>query len=319
LGNDIDSDNDGSNLTYSLLNGPAGGSAAISGTTLTVNPGAAFQALALGQTSTYELQVQATDVHGASAVNTVTVTVTGVNDAPTLAAAAVGITEDGAAATVDLAALGDDVDSDNDGTNLSYALLNGPAGGSAAISGTTLTVDPTTAFQQLAVGETTRFDLQVEATDVHGAKAVNTVAVTVTGVNDAPTLAGAAVGITEDGSSASVDLAALGDDIDSDNDGTNLSYALVNGPAGGSAAISGTTLTVDPGLSFQQLAVGEQLSFDLQVEATDAQGAKAAEHRGRDRHRRERCAHDHGRHDSADGGWPAGTAGSLLPGQRCRQ
>ncbi len=380
LGADIDSDNDGSNLTYTLLNGPAGGSAAIIGTTLTVNPGAAFQALALGQTSTYELQVQATDVHGASAVNTVTVTVTGVNDAPTLAGTAVGITEDGSSASVDLAALGDDVDSDNDGTNLSYALLNGPAGGSAAISGTTLTVDPATAFQQLAMGETASFDLQVEATDVHGAKAVNTVAVTVTGVNDAPTisgvtitlmedgqpahqdlsylandvdsddalpqfmqysilsgpdegvaqiggtvlsvttgydyqwlalgqtvtdevqvqvmdshgatdsatvtlvisgandaptLAGAAVAISEDGAAATLDLSALGADVDSDNDGSNLTYSLLNGPAAGSAGISGTTLTVDPSTAFQSLAAGQTSQYTLQLQATDAHGATA--------------------------------------------
>jgi len=275
LGDDVDSDNDGSNLTYSLLNAPAGGSAGVSGTTLTVDPGAAFQSLALNQTSTFDLQVKATDAHGASAQNTVKVTVTGKNDDPTLAAGAVSVTEDGSAMTVDLSALGDDVDSDNDGSNLVYSLLNAPAGGSASISGTTLVVNPDVAFQSLAKGDTTSFDLQVQAKDAHGATAVNTVTVTVTGVNDAPTLAAAAVGVTEDGAAVTLNLAALGDDVDSDNDGSNLTYSLLNAPAGGSASISGTTLTVDPGTAFQALALGQTSTFDLQVQATDAHGASA--------------------------------------------
>ncbi|MDP2286740.1 MAG: VCBS domain-containing protein, partial [Pseudohongiella sp.] len=148
-----------------------------------------------GQTTSFDLKVRATDAHGATADNKVTVTVTGVNDAPTLAADVLAASEDGSSVSLDLSSLGADVDSDDDGSTLTYALLNTqeadaknatPAAGTASISGTTLTFDPGSDFQSLAAGQTTSFDLKVRATDAHGATADNTITVTVTGVNDAP-------------------------------------------------------------------------------------------------------------------------------------
>ncbi|MDP3515955.1 MAG: VCBS domain-containing protein [Pseudohongiella sp.] len=293
LGADVDSDNDGSSLIYSISSAPAEGNASISGTSLSFNVGSAFQDLAVGQTRQITVGVTATDAHGASATNNVVITVTGTNDAPTLAAGALGATEDGAAVTLSLAALGADVDSDDDGSTLTYTLLNTqaadsknvtPAAGAASISGTTLTFDPGSDFQSLAAGQTSSFDLKVRATDAHGATADNTVTVTVTGVNDAPTLAADVLAASEDGSSVSLDLSALGADVDSDDDGSTLTYALLNTqdadsknvtPAAGAASISGTTLTFDPGSDFQSLASGQTTSFDLKVRATDAHGATA--------------------------------------------
>jgi hypothetical protein len=50
----------------------------------------------------------------------------------------------------------------------------------------------------------------------------------------------------------------LGDDVDSDDDGTTLSYAITGTLVSeGSASILGTTLTFDPGSDFQDLALGE--------------------------------------------------------------
>ena len=222
LGSDVDSDDDGSTLTYSVTGQPTEGSASISGTTLTFDPGSDFQDLALGETRDVTIQVTAEDAHGATAVNTVTVTVTGANDAPSLAAALESADEDGATVDVDLAALGADVDNDDDGATLTYSVTGQPSEGSASISGTTLTFDPGADFQDLALGETRDVTIQVTAEDAHGATAVNTVTVTVTGANDAPTLAAALTSADEDGATVDVDLAAMGADVDSEEEGSTL-------------------------------------------------------------------------------------------------
>lgn len=283
LGDDVDSDNTGSDLVYSVSGQPAEGSASISGTTLTFDTEGDFQDLAKDQTRQVVIDVTAKDKHGATATNQVTVTVTGVNDDPTLTAGALAATEDGSAVTLDLSALGDDVDSDDSGSTLTYSLENTPVSGVASISGTTLSFAPvgdaeskgSAPFQSLAAGETTSFDLKVKATDEHGASASNVVTVTVTGKNDDPTLAAGALAASEDGSVVTLDLSALGNDIDSDNDGSNLVYSVSGQPSKGTASISGSTLTYDVGNQFQELAAGQTKNLVVQVTATDKHGASA--------------------------------------------
>ena len=67
--------------------------------------------------------------------------------------------------------------------------------------------------------------------------------VTVTGTNDAPTLAAGAAVAVEDGPTVDVDLSLLGDDVDSDDDGASLTYSVSGDPSEGTAEIDGTTLT----------------------------------------------------------------------------
>jgi len=276
LANDMDIDGD----EFSITSVTASASGAI--VTLTdpagsvaYDPNDSFESLAVGQTASDSFDYTVTDSEGGSRTQSVTITVTGVNDAPTLEDGSAAASEDGAAVNVDLSVLGDDVDSDNDGGNLDYSLLNSAPAGSASVSGTNLSFDPGSAFQNLAKGETTSFDLNVRATDAHGATADNTVAVTVSGVNDAPTLAGSSIAAQEDGASVVVDLSVLGDDIDSDNDGGNLDYSLLNSAAGGTASITGSELTFNPGSDFQSLAAGQTQSFDLEIQAEDAHDATA--------------------------------------------
>ena len=202
LGNDVDSDDNGASLSYSVITPPLEGSALVNGTTLTFNPGTDFQDLALHEMRDAVIEVQASDSHGAvSTTANVTVTVSGENDAPTLLDGSATAMEDGPTVGVDLAALGNDVDVDDDGTTLSYAIVGLPLlEGSASISGTTLTFDSGTDFQDLAAGETRDFIIEVQATDSHGAVSETAdVAVTVTGVNDAAVISGELTGtVTED-------------------------------------------------------------------------------------------------------------------------
>ncbi|MFY0680730.1 MAG: tandem-95 repeat protein [Thalassovita sp.] len=269
-------DVDGDTLTYTVDDSGTAGTVTDNGDgTFDYDANGQFEGLAEGETTTDTFTYTAHDGNGGSDTETVTVTVTGSNDGPTLVAGLADATEDGASIDVDLAALGDDIDSDDDGATLTYSVTGSPASGSASITGTTLTFDPGSDFQELAAGETVDVEVEVTATDAHGATAVNTVTVTVTGSNDGPTLVAGLADATEDGASVDVDLAALGDDIDSDDDGATLTYSVTGSPASGSASITGTTLTFDPGSDFQELAAGETVDVEVEVTATDAHGATA--------------------------------------------
>ena len=115
---------------------------------------------------------------------------TPVNDAPTLSAGTIFAIEDGPAVTLDLSTLGDDVDSDNDGTDLTYNLAVLPNEGTVKIDGATLSFDPGRGFQYLAARETKDVVVQITATDQHGLSVAEDVTITVTGRYDAPPRSG---------------------------------------------------------------------------------------------------------------------------------
>ena len=185
---DVDSDNTAEDLTYSIVTAPAAGSVTISGNQFTFDPGADFQELAAGETTTVSFTYKATDAHGAdSETKTVVLTVEGTNDAPEIVAHSdLSATEDGAVVTGNVTAT--DIDSDDDSTTLTYTLVgDAPAGLSFNADGS-YSFDPSdAAYQSLAEGETTTVSFSWKATDSHGAdSSVDTVDIVITGTNDQP-------------------------------------------------------------------------------------------------------------------------------------
>ncbi|MEJ6398604.1 VCBS domain-containing protein [Yoonia sp. 208BN28-4] len=146
----------------------------------------------LNQSETLELTYLISANDGTeSATQNVVVTITGTNDVPTISAetASTAATEDGPAVTVNLADFGDDLDDENDGANLTYTIVTGPAEGSATITGTTLSFETDADFQDLQDGQTRTVSVVVKATDARLADSANqTFTFTVTGANDAPTI-----------------------------------------------------------------------------------------------------------------------------------
>ncbi len=273
LGDDIDSDDTGASLTYTITGAPSVGTASISGTTLTYSGGAGLDSLAVGETLTTVVTITATDRNGASVSNDVTITITGTNDAPTLTAGVLAAAEDGPSVSLNLATLGDDIDSDDTGASLTYTITGAPSVGTASISGTTLTYSGGAGLDSLAVGETLTTVVTITATDRNGASVSNDVTITITGTNDAPTLTAGVLAAAEDGPSVSLNLATLGDDIDSDDTGASLTYTITGAPSVGTASISGTQLTYNAGTAFQELAQGESATQVIEVTATDRNGA----------------------------------------------
>ena len=84
VGDDVDVDDDGSTLTYTVTSAPSEGAVVNNNDgTFSFDPGSDFQDLNLGDTRDVTFEYTATDSHGAvSSAGTATVTVTGVNNAP---------------------------------------------------------------------------------------------------------------------------------------------------------------------------------------------------------------------------------------------
>ena len=78
----------------------------------------------------------------------------------------------------------------------------------------------------------------------------------------------------EDGSAVTFDLATIGNDVDSDDDGTTLSYAITGTPSEGTASITGTTLTFDPGADFQDLALKARRGKSTSRSGDDTHGRR---------------------------------------------
>jgi len=178
LGND--SDPDGTTLTAVLASGPAHG-------TLTLNTDGSFTYTpAVNYNGGDSFTYRASDGSLESTVATVTLTVTAVNDAPVATDDAYSTAEDTALTVAAPGALGND--SDPDHNPLSAVLVSGPSHG-------TLTLNPDGSFTYTPTTNHTGSDsFTYQASDGTLASELATVTLTVTAVNDTPTVTVAARG-----------------------------------------------------------------------------------------------------------------------------
>lgn len=215
---DVDDSNNGTDLTWSLSNQPSGMEVTTTGV-VTWTP-----ANGVSSSGVVTISVQDGLENGATAdTENFTVSVTAVNDAPSITSTA------GTSATEDVeyiytATVTDDDDSNN-GSDLTWSLSNEPSGMLVSTTGE-VTWTP-------ANGVTTSGTVTISVRDgqENGASPdTENFTVSVTAVNDAPTISSTA------GTSATEDVeytytASASDDDDSNN-GTDLTWALSNQPSG---------------------------------------------------------------------------------------
>ncbi|MCG7894912.1 MAG: VCBS domain-containing protein, partial [Candidatus Thiodiazotropha taylori] len=219
-----------------------------------------YQSLGEGETATFEVPVVVTDDQGAAAETTLTITVTGTNDAPVADAQQTAV-EEGAFVKGQLKA--DDVDL-AEGSSLSFST-------SSEVEGLTLHEDGSysfdaTSYQSLGEGETESIEVPVTVTDDQGATAGTTLTITVTGTNDVPIAEAQEVTVDEGGlltgqlQAGDVDLA----------EGASLSFTTVS-------EVEGLALNEDGSYSFdassfQSLGAGEVQTIEVPITVTDDQG-----------------------------------------------
>src|SRR6185437_10887527 len=221
--NDSDVD-DGASLTYNL-NTPVAG--------LTLNPdgsysldasNAAYQHLAQGATANVLANYTVRDEHGATSSSTLTITLTGTNDAPVALADVNAGAED---STISGSVATNDSDVD-DGASLTYN-LNTPVAGLTLNPDGSYSLDASNAaYQHLAQGATANVLANYTVRDEHGATSSSTLTITLTGTNDAP-VALADVNAGAEDSTISGSVATNDSDVD---DGASLTYNLDTPVAG---------------------------------------------------------------------------------------
>src|SRR5262245_31991669 len=184
------------------------------------NAQANVQALADGQHLTDVFNYTNADNHGGVNSSTLTVTVTGTNDAPVAVADTASITEDALPNTVDGSVLTNDTDVDTGDTHtvsaVTFGLTNGTDNGTTITAvgtyGTLVITKATGGYtytlangqanvQALADGQHVTDVFTYTNADNHGGSSQSTLTVTVTGTNDAPviTSGAAAVAVSEEG------------------------------------------------------------------------------------------------------------------------
>lgn len=269
LANDTDVDH-GAVLTVISASAPAGmGTATVVGNQVQFDPGTDFDHLAAGATATVVIPYTIQDEHGAQSSSTLTVTVTGTNDAP-VANPDTATTDENTAITVNVLANDTDVD---DGHVLSLVSATGtPGQGSVSIVGNQVHFDPGTDFDHLAAGATATVVIPYTMQDEHGAQSSSTLTVTVTGTNDAP-VANPDTATTDENTAINLNVLANDTDVD---DGHTLSLVSTSvAPGQGSVSIVGNQVHFDPGTDFDHLAVGESQVVNVAYTMQDEHGAQS--------------------------------------------
>jgi VCBS repeat-containing protein len=233
----------------------------------------AFKSLAQNETRNITVSYNVTDEFGATVAQTATITITGVNDAPTVSGPVTGSAQAGAVpSSINLLANASDPDT---GAVLSVTSVTGLAAGFALV-GNTLTVDANNAaYQALAQGEQQTITISYNVVDEFGASVAQAANITVIGQNDAPTVSGAiAANGTEDAGSLVVNMLTNAADVDN---GAVLSVSNVTGLVPG-VSLVGNTLVVDQNnAAFQPLPVTGTQTIVVNYDVTDQFGASAAQ------------------------------------------
>ncbi|WP_162847600.1 tandem-95 repeat protein, partial [Marinomonas communis] len=262
----VATDVDGTIASYQMVSTVAEGSLTFnSDGTYSFDPGSDFDDLAAGATRAVTFTYTATDNNGAvSNPQTVTITVTGTDDAP--------VASDDAQSTGENTVLSSSVPvaTDVDGTIASYQMVTTVAEGSLTFNPDgTYSFDPGSDFDDLAAGATRAVTFTYTATDNNGAVSnPQTVTITVTGTDDAPVASDDAQSTGENTVlSSSVPVAT-------DVDGTIASYQMVSTVSEGSLTFNPDgTYSFDPGSDFDDLAAGATRTVTFTYTATDNNGA----------------------------------------------
>lgn len=260
LANDTDSNvNDTKTVVSVDASGATGTTFVNANGTVSYNPGAAFQSLAQGATATDAFTYTMRDTAGATSSASVTVTVTGVNDAVVAVADTAAATEDGA--PVVIAVLANDTDVDAGDTKAIASVDTAATTGTVSINADgSVSYATGAAFQALGAGATATDSFSYTVRDGAGATSTATAIVTVTGVNDVPAAVGDSASVLED---QSVTINVLGNDTDVDA-GDAMSIVSVSASSqGASVAIVNGQIVYTADADAQDLLVAGESTVDI--------------------------------------------------------
>ncbi|WP_254512713.1 cadherin domain-containing protein [Anatilimnocola floriformis] len=252
----------GASLTYSL-SGTGSSNFVINPSTgaITVASGAVLN---FEGTNTFSLTASVTDgTHPVSVP--VTISLTNVNEAPTIGAQSFSVSEQAAIGATVGTVLASDVDAADTKT---FAITGGNTGNAFAISASGVI----TVAAELDFNTTPVYTLTVSVTDGGNLSASNTVTINVTNVNSAPTIAPQTFSVAENSANGAAVGTVVANDVDASD---SKSFAITAGNSSGAFAINASTgaITVANGslLNFEATP-----SYSLTVSVTDGGSLSAS-------------------------------------------
>ncbi len=277
--------------------------------TVTFDPNGDFEALGEGETAETTITYMVSDGNGGMDTETVTITVTGVNDGPNAEDSSYIVDQDEAAGDVDGNAITDDTgagaDSDPENDPLNVVAVNGAAGNVGnVVAGSngglftinadgTIDFDANGEFDGLGAGETAQTSVTYTITDPDGETDTATVNFTINGTNDDPIACPDLYIVTEDETNGDVDGNVITNPsdnnagLDIDPDGDTLTVVGVNTPNGnvGDPVVgdNGGVFVINPDGSFdfsangefESLAPGESAETSVTYTVADGNGGTA--------------------------------------------
>ncbi|NKQ35836.1 MAG: tandem-95 repeat protein [Chloroflexi bacterium] len=242
LDNDSDPDTSDALSVSGVITTGTQGAVTLAGGGVQYDPNGAFDYLGAGATATDVFSYTVSDGNGGADTAVVTVTITGLNDAPAAGDDTAAADEDNPVTITN--ALDNDNDPNGDSLSVTGVITAGTQGAVTDNGDGTFGYDPNGQFEYLAAGATAT---DVFSYTVSDGSLTDTAVITVTvsGVNDAPAAADDTAGTDEDTPRV---IAARGNDTDVDGD--TLTITAVGSPVNGAAATDGDMITYTPALNF---------------------------------------------------------------------
>ncbi len=259
---------DGTDLQGSVSVAPGGAG-------ITYTPGGTLLNLAFGEQAVETFGYTMRDAAGLESRATVSVTVTGIDQAPVAQGDDAFATENGAPVTIDV--LGNDADADIGAGDALTVLALSTAGlkGSAVVESNNVVYSVGNAFQSLRAGVTATDSFSYTVSDNAGATSSANVSVQVTGVNDAPTALADSLAVSED--AGAVTLGVLANDTDADFGDAKTVVSVSTAGLQGSVVIAdgGASLVYTAADSFQGLLSGQSANETFSYTMQDSAGEKS--------------------------------------------
>lgn len=235
---------------------------------------ATIQALGAGEQIAEVFNYSYTDSNGDIAYGSLTVNITGINDAPTVEASTNEVKEDTIPSVKDFLATPSDIDT-NDVLEFIPFTSQGIYGSLVVETdgSYTYTLDDSPEVDALAEGEIKEEVFTYTVQDNNGGIATNTLTITIEGTNDAPTVEAEVNSIDEDTTEIQGSIDTL-EDVDTESEHV---FTVENGTGQYGTLVMQTdgtySYTLDNTLSeVQSLAVGESLSEEFTFTVDDNEG-----------------------------------------------
>ena len=240
--------------------------------TFTYDPNGQFESLAVGESTTDSFTYTIEDNFSEQDTATVTVTITGVNDAPAAVDDSASTDEDTSFRTANLVAANDSDPDSSDTLTVSGLDTSSTVGSVVSNGNGTFDYYPNGQFESLAVGDSTTDTFAYTISDGNGGSDTATVTVTINGVNDGPTAVDDGVSTNEDTAFTTIDLVA---DNDTDPDvGDTLSVTGIDttGTIGQVTDNGNGTFDYDPDGQFESLGAGDSTTDTFTYTISDGNG-----------------------------------------------